>query len=112
MDPAGVVADHAAEGAPAMRRWIRTKGQVVLLGRGAQVVEDQTRLDPGKLALRVDRDDVPKILGEVENDRDVAALPGEARPGAAGQDRGADAPAYLDRLNHVGDVTRDDDPDR
>ena len=45
VDAAGVVADHSAQRAAAVRRGIGREGEFVLLGFGAQRVEDDSGLD-------------------------------------------------------------------
>ena len=49
---AGVVADHAAEGAAVVGGGIGREGQVMLLGCGAEVVENHSGLNAGDAALR------------------------------------------------------------
>jgi hypothetical protein len=57
MRAAGIVADHATERVMGVCGGIGGKGQVVLLGGMAQVIEDQPGLDTGKLVLGVERED-------------------------------------------------------
>ena len=63
------------------------------------------------LRRRIERDDAVHVLREVDDDRDVAALAGEARAGAARQDRRADVAARPDGGCHVVFVERNHDAD-
>src|SRR5215470_4704664 len=97
MSTARVVADHAAERAAAVGRRIGAEGQFVLLGAGAQRIENDTRLNPGEAALRNDVEDPVHVLREVEDDGDVTTLPGEARARAARQYGRTELSAHGDR---------------
>ncbi len=66
----------------------------------------------GQPPLRVELDDLVDVLGEVDDDGDVAALPGERRAAAAPKERRAVLAADAHGLDHVLDVARDDDADR
>src|SRR5690625_27384 len=112
VDAAGVVADHPAEGAVVVRRRIRPEGQVVLLGGAAEVIEDEAGLDAGGTGVGVEGDEVAEILRHIEDDGDVAALPGEARSAAASEYWGAVVAADPDRGDEVIGVVGDDDADR
>ena len=59
---------------------------VMRLGGVAQRIEDDARLDAREPLRRIDLQDPVHVLREVEHDRDVAALAGEARAGAPRQD--------------------------
>src|SRR3546814_3818007 len=82
----GVVADHAAERVVCVRGLIGTKGQMLLFGSVAQIIEHATGLHACALAFGVNRDDAGEVLRAVDDDGDIAALPGEAGAAAA-QDR-------------------------
>ena len=88
---AGVVADHAAEGAARVGCGIGRVGQVVLLGGLAQAVEDDAGIDGGELAFGIERGEPVHVSRVVENDGDVGALAGQAGASAAGQHGGARA---------------------
>jgi hypothetical protein len=83
MDPAGVVADHAAEGAAVVGGGVGTEGEVVGLGSVTQVVEDGPGLDTGSSASGVELDHPVHVLGEVDDHGHVAALAGETGASAA-----------------------------
>ena len=112
MRAAGVVADHAAERAAAVRRRIRPEREVMALRRDPQRVEDDARLNA--------REPLPGSISRIrfmyfvksKHDRDVAALAGEARAGAARQHRRAELPAGGHRRDHVVGVARNDEADR
>ena len=90
MRAAGVVADHAAERAPAVRRGIGAEGEVVRSARLRKRIEDDARLHARERASRIELQDAVHVLREVEHHGDVAALAGEAGAGAPRQDRRAD----------------------
>jgi len=54
MNAAGVVADHAAEGAAVVRGGIGREGEMVLFGGGAKSVEHDSGLDAGDTAGGID----------------------------------------------------------
>src|SRR5581483_7865101 len=81
-------------------------------GRSAEVVEDDARLDARRPRRRVDREHAIQVLREVDDDRDVRALAGEARPAAAREHRRAVVAADRHRRDDVVDRPRDHDPDR
>ena len=57
MHTAGVVADHAADGATVMARGIGPEGQMMFLGGVAEIVEHHAGLDPRNAPLRIDLQD-------------------------------------------------------
>ncbi len=109
---AGVVADHPAQRVVRMRRRVRRERQVVALRGVAQVVEHDARLDARRPRDGIERDDAVQVFREVDDDRDVAALPGEARAAAAREHRRTSLAAGGQRLRHVVDRARNDDTDR
>ena len=52
MRAAGIVADHSSDGAAAVRGWIRSKHQVVLLDLALERIKDDARLYAREFALR------------------------------------------------------------
>src|SRR6185312_6036200 len=101
MRAARVVADHAAKGAAAVSGRIRSEREVVRFGRVAQRIENYTRLNPCETLNRIDFQDPVHVLGKVEDDGDVAALPGQAGAGASRQDWCAVLPANGHRRDYV-----------
>ena len=89
MHAAGIVADHSAERAAAVRSRIGTESQVVLLGGIAQMVENDAWLNPCDTPFGIKLDDLRHVLREVEHDSDIAALTGERRASAAAKHRRA-----------------------
>src|SRR4029453_10021574 len=90
---AGVVADHPAERAAAVGCRIRSERQVKRLGSIPKGVQHHSRLNAREPLARIDLEDLVHVLREVQHDRDVAALAGEARPRATGQHGGSEFPA-------------------
>ena len=88
MRAAGVVADHAAERAAAVRRRVRPEGEADAPPPCVRRVSSTT---PGcTRAVRladVEVENPVHVFGEVQHDRDIAALTREARAGAAREDR-------------------------
>ena len=111
MRAAGIVAGHAADGAAAMRRRIGSKGEVMLFGLRAQNIQNHAGLDAREAALRIDFENAIHVLGEIEDDSNVAGLPGKAGASAARQNGGAELFAGSDGGDYVGIVTRDDQTD-
>jgi hypothetical protein len=109
---AGIVADHAADGAARMRRGIGREGQVVHFRGFPHAIEDDAWLDDGRFALRVERQQAPHVLREVNDDRDIAALAGEAGSGATRQDSRAQFAAGGDGRLHIGFIARQHDAHR
>jgi len=84
----------------------------VLLGCGAEVVQDHARLDAGDAALGIDFEDARHVLREIKHDRHIAALSGERGASAAGKQRRAMFAAQGNRGENVFGVARDYDSDR
>ena len=112
MRPAGVVADHAAERAAAVRRGIRSKREMVRLRTVSQRVEHDTGLNAGESLICVQLQDRVHALGEVEHDGDVAALACQARPRSSRQQRRAELPARGHRGDDIVRIAWNDEPDR
>src|ERR1700722_3842834 len=89
MRAAGVVADHSADGAPIVRRRIRSEYELVGTEMLLERIQHDPRLDPGESLLRIDLDVLVHVLGEVEDHRYIAALPGKACPCSTSQNWGA-----------------------
>ncbi len=111
---AGVVADHAADGAAGVRGGVRPEPQPVRSGLALQVVEDHARFDEGRHALGVDLQDAVQVAGEVEDDAGPDGVAGDGRARTAGgegdAELAADAPHGDDVLDRAGedDDERDD----
>jgi hypothetical protein len=70
-----------------VRSRVGGKGEVILLGGGAKIIEHDSRLDPCNAANRIDFEDARHVLGKVEHDGGVAALSRERRASSARQQR-------------------------
>ena len=77
----------------------------------AQRVEHDARLHAREPLARVQLEDLVHVLREIEHDRDVAALPGEAGAGAARQHGRAVLPARRDRRDHIVGIARNHEAD-
>ena len=95
-----------------VRGRIRSEREVMPLRRFAKPIEHQSRLDPRLPAFRIERDQVAHVLRVVEDDRDVAALAGEARAAAACEHRRTMIAADRHRRDHIVGIARQDDADR
>ncbi len=111
VDAAGVVADHAAEGAAAVGCRVGGEGELVLLGFVAEGVEDEARLDAGEARGGIKVEDRVHVAGEIDDDGDVAALAGEAGAAATREDGRAELAACGDGGNDVGGVEGQDKAD-
>ena len=109
---AGVIADHASQGAAIMRSGVGRKCKVMLLGRGAQIVEHNARFDPGNAARRIDFEDSRHILRKIEHDGSVAALSRERRAASARQQRSVVIAAQGHDSENVFLIARNYNPDR
>ena len=90
---AGVVADHAAERAAAVRGGIGAEGEVVLLGGARAGGRARCRAARARsAALGVELEDPRQVLAEVDQHGVVDGLAGEAGAGAAGERSGAPCP--------------------
>ena len=76
MDTAGVVADHAADGAAVVSGGVGGEGQVMFFGCVTEMIEHHSGLHAGDAAGGIDLQNIPHVFGEVENHRDVRALSG------------------------------------
>jgi hypothetical protein len=81
---------------------------VVTAGACVELVEHDAWLHDCPSAARVDRLHLVDVLGQVQQDSDVAALSGEAGAAPAGQHRRAVLPADLDRGDYVVNGARKD----
>ena len=109
---ARVVSDHAAERAVRVGCRIRAEGAVMGLGGVAELVEDDPRADACPPLVVAELEQLVVELRVVEDDRDVACLPGEARAAAAREHGDIVGAADVDGRHHVIGVARHDDPDR
>src|SRR6476660_6601954 len=75
------------------------------------MVKHAARLDPRVLFLRLDLDDPVQILGEIDDDGDIARLSAEAGAAAARQQRRAMLAGERDGLNHFVDGAGNNDAD-
>src|ERR1700722_7987534 len=101
MRAAGIVADHSAQCAAAVCRWVRAKRELIFLRAIPQRVQNDARLDSCELPCDVDLQDLVHVLRKVQNHRDVASLPGKASARTARQDRRAILPARGYRCDHI-----------
>src|SRR6266540_447306 len=96
---------------------IRGPGPNVMRGRpglseDAEVVEDQSGLDPGQHPFPIHFQDPIQVLGKIDDDGRVAAPPGEAGTGSPGKDGDAPLPAPFDSSHHILRVLGDHHADR
>ena len=73
VDAAGVVADHAADGAAGVRGGVGSEGEVEALGGIADAVEDYAGLDADGPVPDVDGVHFVHVFGEVEDDSEVGS---------------------------------------
>ncbi len=111
MNAAGVIADHAAEGAAAVRGGVGSEGQLKLFRRLAYTVEHDAGLDAHGAGDGIDRVHVVHVLREVEDDGGVAGLAGDRGAASAREDGRVEAAADGDRGDDIVLVARDDEAD-
>src|SRR5689334_5770053 len=111
MHAAGVVADHAAERAPAVRARIRAESQTLFDGLVLQVIEHDAWLHPRASRRSVDAEHSMQMLRRVDDDGDVAGLTSDARARAACHNRRPMLLAHLHRRDDIVDGPRNDDAD-
>ena len=111
VDPAGVVADHAADGAAAVGCGVWGKGECELLCGVADTVEHDAGLDVDGPCFGVDGSHAVHVFGEVEDDGDVAALASERGAGSTREDGSVEGAADGHGGEDVGFITGDDDAD-
>ena len=95
-----------------MRGGIGPEGKMVFLGCGAEIVEDDSRLHAGDAAGGIDFENPRHVLGEIEDDGDVAALPSQRRAAAAAKQRSAELTAQRDSGENIIIVAREHYSDR
>ncbi len=108
---AGVVADHAAEGAAAVRRRVGAEGQPVRAGRLPQPVQDQAGLHGGGAGRGVQVQQAAHVAGEVQHHAPAGGLSRGGRAAAAGRDGHLVGAADLEGGGHVVAVAGGDDAD-
>ena len=112
MDAAGIVADHAADGAAVVAGGVGGEGQVMFFGGVAEVIQNYSGLHSRDAAFGIDLEDISHVLREVENDGYVAALSGERGAAAPTQQRSAVLSADGDGGEDVVGVARENNADR
>jgi hypothetical protein len=83
----------------------------MFFGDVAKVIEYDSGLDAGDAARRIDLKNLCHVLGEVENDRNVAALSGKRGASATTEERRAKLSAERDRGKYIVNLARKDDAD-
>ncbi len=112
MRAAGIVADHAAQGAAAVGRRIGAEGQRMPFGGIAQRVADGAGLDARGFCRRIDLEHAVQVFRGVDDHGNVDALAVLRGAAAARQDRHSELAADIDRLDDVVDVAREHHADR
>jgi hypothetical protein len=98
---AGVVTDHAADGAAVVRGGIGAESEVVLFGGGAQMIEYDSRLNASDAANGINFEDRRHIFGKIQNHGDVATLAGERSAAATAEERSPELAAECNRCKNV-----------
>jgi hypothetical protein len=111
MHAAGVVADHAAEGAALVTGWVGAEGEVMFFGGVAKIVEDDSRLHARDAAGGIDFENPRHVPREIEDDGDIAALAGKRGASPAAEQRGSELAAEGDSGENVVDVAGKHDTD-
>src|SRR4051812_13187121 len=98
MHAAGIISDHSPERTPAMRGGVATEGQTVLARLVTERVEDDAWLNAREFLLWMNFQNAIHVFGKIEDDGNVAALPGETRAAAARSNRRAEFAAERERF--------------
>ena len=85
---------------------------MVLLSGVAQMVENYTGLHPSDAARWIDLQNLRHILGEIQHDSNIAALPGKRSSAAAAEDGRAEFPRQRNSRDHIISVAGQHDSDR
>jgi hypothetical protein len=85
---------------------------MVFFGRGAEMIEDHSGLHAGDAPGGIDFEDPRHVLGKIEDDGDVAALPGQRCAAAAAEQRSAELTAQRNRGENIVDIARKHYADR
>jgi len=101
MRAAGIVSQHAAEGAVCMRSGIRPPGQFAGFSSMPQHVANRSWLDARELLRNIQLNNVVQVLAPVHDYRDIAALAGKTGAAAAGKNRSAELAATSDGIDHI-----------
>src|SRR5271165_1383142 len=101
MDAAGIVADHATDGAAVVAGGIGGEGEVIFFGGVAEAVEDDAGLHAGDAVGGIDLEDARHVPGKIQHYGDVAALAGERCAAAAAEDGRSEVAAHGDRGEDV-----------
>jgi hypothetical protein len=112
VDTAGVVADHAAKGAAIVSGGIGAKGQVIFLGGVAKMIENNSGLHACDAARRIDLENLGHVLREIEDDGDIAALPGKRSSSTAAEQWRAEITTESDRRENVIRIAGKNNSDR
>ena len=98
---AGVVADHAADGAPVGAGRVGSEPQPVPGGGPLQVGVHDPGLHGGGAGLRVEVDDPVEVTGQVEHHARSDGVPGDGGAPAADGQRHAEVAAHLQGGDHL-----------
>jgi len=109
---AGVVADHASNGAAVVGSGIGREGEVVFLGCGPKIIENDSGFDAGYAARGIDFENTCHVFREIHDDGGIATLSGKRCSATAGEQWGAVVAAQGNGGEHVFFVARNYDADR
>jgi hypothetical protein len=111
MSSAGIIANHSTDRAAIVSRRIGRERQVMDFRLVSQSIQHNARLNPRNFFVGIDLEDPVHVLRKIEDDRNIAALSGKTRPGAASQDRSTVLLADSYGCNDVIGVTWDHESD-
>ena len=94
MDAAGIVADHAADGAAVVAGGIGSEGEVMFFGGVAEMIEHDAGLHACDAARGIDLEDARHVLGKVQHHRNIAALTGQRRAATTAEQGRAEFAAH------------------
>src|SRR6185312_9026366 len=112
MSAAGIISNHSANGATAVRGRIRSKDELVRTQLILQSVKNDARLDAGKALFRIDFEHLIHVLRKIQHDGNVTALAGQTRTTSTREHGSAELAAGGYGCNYVIGVARNYQPNR
>lgn len=107
-----IIPQHAADRCPVSAGWIRSKHQIVLAQSIVDLTQCDARLNTHGLGVRVDREDLIHVAGEVQHQGVPYSLPSQAAAPAARQDRNIVPGGDLNRRSNLFTIARESHADR
>ena len=112
MGAGSIIPKHAADSCLVGAGWIRSIHQIVLVQSIVDLAQRDARLNAHGVGLRVDREDLIHVAGEVKHQGVPYSLPSQAAAPAARQDRNSVPGGDLNRSSNLFIVAGESHADR